>query len=137
MSIIRSILTAGEHFLQFSEFARDPVGPIARLFVLLLNFGQQDDRADGLTDLFQRALEVLVRLVAPVFGIRFGRCVRIRQAVAAAGMPIEGYSFIETGFEKRSGLCTVVQKPANEMFITPFLHERNIGRTVTEMWITR
>ena len=131
MSIIRSILTAGEHFLQFSEFARDPVGPIARLFVLLLNFGQLDDRADGLTDLFQRALEVLVRLVAPVFGIRF------RQAVAAAGMPIEGYSFIETGFEKRSGLCTVVQKPANEMFITPFLHERNIGRTVTEMWITR
>ena len=122
MSIIRSILTAGEHFLQLSEFARDPVGPIARLFVLLLNFGQPDDRADGLTDLFQRALEVLVRLVAPV---------------AAAGMPIEGYSFIETGFEKRSGLCTVVQKPANEMFITPFLHERNIGRTVTEMWITR
>ena len=36
-----------------------------------------DDRADGLTDLFQRALEVFVRLVAPVFGIRFGRCVRI------------------------------------------------------------
>jgi len=52
LSIIRSILTAGEHFLQFSEFARDPVGPIARLFVLLLNFGQPDDRADGLTDLF-------------------------------------------------------------------------------------
>ena len=131
MSIIRSILTAGEHFLQFSEFARDPVGPIARLFVLLLNFGQPDDRADGLTDLFQRALEVLVRLVAPVFGIRFGRYVR--QAVASAGMPIERYSFIETGFEKRSGLCTVVQKPANEMFITPFLHERNTGRTVAKM----
>ena len=130
MSIIRSILTAGEHFLQFSEFARDPVGPIARLFVLLLNFGQLDDRADGLTDLFQRALEVLV-----AFGSDGAS--GFRQAVAAAGMPIEGYSFIETGFEKRSGLCTVVQKPANEMFITPFLHERNIGRTVTEMWITR